>query len=246
MLKQSIILVTLIGGAYANQIESNITIKDIHGTVESGSWVNMRIEQSIKALPGTTLYKAKTTDNIYNQNFSEILIPTGSIINGIYHNNGNSCYFEVQNINVNGRKIAVESTDYTLINAPLPNQTPCNPKLDYEKHQLLEFQTLVDFKNLDVIAVTQIKKATQPNELVQAFGNQQYYITKITQLENGLQSINVRVNDKAFNVNNLVPIWFDDYGLAHGLNYFRVYDSNGNVNYLTLSHYERFGLGVIK
>ena len=242
-------------------IKASIMMKTTHGVVQSGTWFNLALQDSIAPEQGSQSFTAKLIDPIYNEDFSEVLIPANSKVTGTYKNNGSSCSFEVENISYNNtrtRVLDVGGTDielqpgaYSTINASLPNQPECNPKIGYQAHQLLEFQTKVDIAGLDPVARNADYVAEdKPDNFVQAYGNSDYTIVGITRFTNGLMQVSVKFNDESIK-NKLVPVYYDEFGIPHPLNYTFIAteampSSNNIKSYLVLSRYNNFGFGILE
>jgi hypothetical protein len=225
------------------KLKSNSLIKNGHGLVEAGSWVNMKLQTPLIVKQQVQTFTAKTVDPVYNHDFSEVLIPANSIVSGEYNNDGDFCSFSINKISFKDTEIQLKQGAYSTVSATLPNQPACNPEMAYMAGQLLEFQTKVDIPNLDVIANIKQRSKVSHDNFIEAYGNSQYVIKDISRFDNGLmqievQLVNVDIKDK------LVPVYYDDYGIAHGLNYQLTRLGNSEYSYLMLSNYDSFGFGI--
>ena len=133
----------------------------------------------------------------------------------------------------------------------MPNQPECNPKMSYQVHQLLEFQTKVDIAGLEPISRNNnyIAEDKQDN-FVQAYGNSDYAITGITKFTNGLMQVSVKFNNDSIK-SKLVPVYYSELGMPHALNYTfitteAIPSSRNTSSYLILSHYNNFGFGILE
>ena len=255
-------------------IKANIEFKNTHGVVASGTWFSMTLQDNLIASTGSQAFTATLVDPIFNQNMTEGLIPANAVVNGTYRNDGKTCSFEIDTISFNddiqvskhGSKhkakqpvvyggtteIGLAPGAYSAVNATLPNQPECNPSFNYGAGQHMEFQTKVDIAGLEPIVTYKdyIIKENKDNFL-QTYGNSSYAVSGITKFTNGFMQINVRFYDKSIR-NKLVPVYFDETGLPHSLNFTLVAtDSmqtgvNDTSSYLILSHYNNFGFGVLQ
>jgi hypothetical protein len=236
----------------SNYIKANLIMKNVHSTVNAGTWFSLSLRDGLNPAGGTQRFTATLNDQIYNKNFTEGLIPAKAIISGIYKNDGKSCSFEIDSISFKGTDIALQPGAYTTVNASLPNQSECDSSMNYNAGQLLEFQTKVDIPDLTPISYTKdyIVQST-PDNFVQAYGNSDYYITGITKFTNGLMQVKVKFNDLSLK-DKLVPVYYDDLGLPHCLNFTFMATEDGALDqlnntysYLVLGHYNNFGFGVL-
>ena len=240
--------VIIVGISTANasglKLSSSSLIKNGHGLVEMGSWINMKLQTPLLAKEQVQAFTAKTVDPVYNHDFSELLIPANSTVTGTYNNDGEECSFSINKISFKDTEIQLKHGAYSAINAALPNQPACNPEIGYSVGQLLEFQTKIDIANLDVIASVKQNSKTLHDNFIEAYGNSQYIIKDISRFDNGLMQIIVDIRDSDIK-NKLVPVYYDDYGIAHSLN-FQVKDMGYNeYSYLMLGHYDSFGFGML-
>ena len=268
-MKKHLIAMLLVFSGYiyaensSQHIKANIEMKNVHGVVASGTWFSLELQDNIVASTGTQHFTATLVDPIFNQNMTEGLIPAKAVINGTYRNDGSTCSFEIERISYNNtrtRVLDVGGTDidlqpgaYTKVNATTPNQLECNPSYNYGSRQHLEFQTKVDIAGLDPIVHYSKDYVVKPSPLnfVQAFGTSSYAITGITKFTNGFMQVKVKFYDKSLR-DKLVPVYFDEFGLAHCLNYTLISTDeqlsvvNDTNSYLILSHYNNFGLGIVE
>ena len=237
-------------------IKANIEFKNAHSVVASGTWFSMTLQSNLIASLGAqqtrvSSFTATLVDPILNQTFSEVLIPAKAVVRGTYHNDGKTCSFEIETISYKDTDIGLAPGAYSTVNATLPNQLECNPNFNYGSGQHMEFQTKVDIAGLDPIvhySKDYVVKNSQDN-FVQAYGNSSYAISGITKFTNGFMQINIRFYDKSIR-NKLVPVYFDEAGLPHSLNFALIArDTQTSVNdtnsYLILSHYNNFGFGIL-
>lgn len=232
-------------------IKANIELKNAHSVVSSGTWFSMDLTTDLVASTGTQKFSATLVDPIYNQNFSEGLIPAKAVVNGTYHNDGSTCSFEIDSISFKGTEIGLAAGAYSIVNATVADQPECNPRFNYGQGQHMEFQTKVDIP--DLIPINRIKDYTvvknDTDDFVQAYGNSDYAITGITKFTNGLMQVNVRFYDSSIR-EKLVPVYFDEAGLAHCLNFTIIATDlqtgvNDTSSYLVLAHYNNFGFGIL-
>lgn len=236
-------------GASNKFINANIQLKNIHGVVSAGTWFNLALQDNIIPSNESQLFTAKLVDPIINQNLSEGLIPANAIVTGTYRNDSKKCSFEIDNISFKGTDIDLFPGAYTTVSAPLPNQPECDPELSYRVGQQLEFQTKVDIEDLTpIIQYKNFKIINKPDNFVQSFGNDDYAISGITKFTNGLMKVSV----KFYNVSikdKLVPVYFDEFGLPHCLNFSLMTEEENNQNtysYIFIDKYNKFGFGVLE
>lgn len=250
-MKKLLSILLIFGAISANaaghHLKSRLMMKRISGTVESGSWINMKLEDNLTAKEGIQKYTAKTVDPIYNKKFSEILIPSGALIHGEYHNDGSTCSFSVDTIEFDDTEIELKKGAYTTVSASLPDQADCGSNVNYMSGQLMEFQMRVDIADLYVIEKIKPEKLeAEMEDFVEAYGNEDYAVTDIIRYTHDLMQVTVRLNNDAVDRNKLVPLYYDDLGVAHNLNYLVVPLDNNTYIYLVLAHYDRFGFGVME
>lgn len=233
--------------AAGHRMKSRLMMKKISGTVESGSWINMKLEDNLLAKEGVQKYTAKTVDPIYNKKFTEVLIPAGALVHGEYRNDGNSCSFSVNTIEFKDTEIELKKGAYTTITASLTEQADCGLTVNYMSGQLMEFQMKVDIPDLYVIEKIKPEKLeAETEDFVEAYGNEDYTVTDIVKYTHNLMQVTVRINNDAVDRNKLVPLYYDDLGVAHNLNYMMVPLGNNVYVYLVLAHYDRFGFGLME
>ena len=85
--------------------------------------------------------------------------------------------------------------------------------------------------------------------LVQSFGNADYAITGTTKFTNGLMKVSVKFYNLSIK-NKLLPVYFDEFGLAHFLNFTLITEEGENnyqdtYSYLVLAKYNKFGFGIL-
>lgn len=247
-MKYTLLFTALLSITYANaaSLNSETIVKNTHGVVDAGTWVSMALENGLTAKQGAQKYSARTLDPIYNKKMTEILIPQGATISGTYNNDGKTCSLSVDTISFKGTDISLKPGAYSEVNLSQLNHIGCNVSTDYPENQLMEFQFKVDIKTLDVIKT--VKNAINPtdNNYVQSYGDSDYKIRDITNFTNGLMQVTVVMNKDELNSNNLVPVYFDDLGMAHNLNYYAVPLGDNVYAYEMLSHYDKWGFGVME
>ena len=149
--------------------------------------------------------------------------------------------------------IELQPGAYTKVNASMPNQPECNPNINYVPAQLLEFQTKVDIEGLTPVAYNKdyYIKNSQDN-FVQTYGNSDYAITAITKYTNGLMKVSVKFFNNSLK-NKLVPVYFDDFGISHGLSFDMVttedrpFDNlNNTYSYMFTGVHPKFGFGILE
>ncbi|MDQ5921375.1 MAG: hypothetical protein QG673_1433 [Pseudomonadota bacterium] len=235
--------------ADALQVESK------QGVIHAGTWFNLSLQQEIVANSNGDFsnqnFIARVVDQIYSQDFSEILIPKGALVKGVYSSNGKSCSFEINTIEFKYTQITLYPGAYSIVNASLPGQIECNSKLDYSINQQLEFKSLVDINGLEQVGLNKdyvIKPS--PDSFVQIVGNSAYVVSNIQRFTNGLMEVSVEFKDKSLKA-KLLPVYYDDYGIVHFLNYAIVINQdmlwqNDTQSYLILGSHDRFGFGTLK
>lgn len=226
-----------------------------HGVIHAGTWFNLSLQQEIVANSNGDFsnqnFIARVVDPIYSQDFSEILIPKVALVKGVYHNNGKSCSFEINTIEFKNTQITLYPGAYSIVNASLPGQIECNSKLDYSINQQLEFKSLVDINGLEPVILNKdyVTKSSS-DSFVQTVGNIAYTVTNIQRFTNGLMEVSVEFKDKSLKA-KLLPVYYDDYGIVHFLNYAIVINQdmlwqNDTQSYLILGSHDRFGFGTLK
>lgn len=231
-------------------LKANIQAKNIHGVVSAGTWFNLALQDNIIASTGSQHFTATLVDPILNENLSEGLIPAKSTINGTYRNNGSKCSFEIDSITFKGTTIDLLPGAYSNVIASLPNQPDCNPNMNYSPSQQLEFQTKVDIENLTpIVRYKDYTITNKQDNFVQSFGNSDYRITGITKFTDGLMEVSVKFYNLSIK-DKLVPVYFDEFGLPHCLNFTLITeDENSNYeniySYLVLAKYNKFGFGIL-
>lgn len=246
-------------------IKNANVVKNIHGVVESGTWFNFILQNSItapnKGQDSIEQFTAKLVNPIYNKNFTELLIPVqtitqksgnkgkptinktiaGAILTGIYKNDGNRCTFIIETIHFKDTEIELKPGAYSTVNASLPNQPGCNSKLNYTSGQLLEFQIKVDISDLYPIRFDKnLQELSTQDHYVQSYGTSDYAITGITKFTNGFTQVIIRFYDNNIK-DKLVPVFYDDFDLPHQINFMRISDT-----YLLGANYQKFGFGILK
>jgi hypothetical protein len=270
-------LIAMVSICHANNqvaIKEATIVKNVHGIVESGTWFNFVLQNSITTPNGGQSsmqpFTAKLVSPIYNKNFTELLIPTqtmiqkprkkgkppvnkviaGAILTGAYKNDGDTCTFIIETISFNDTEIEFKPGAYSTVNASLPNQSECNSKLNYSSGQLLEFQIKVDIPNLYPIRFDKnLKELSTQNSYVQAYGNSDYVITEITKFTNGFMQVAVKFYDNDIK-DKLVPVFYDEFDIPHQINFLRV-DGQQSRNFSTSTYllgadYQKFGFGVLE
>lgn len=239
-MKQCLMVILAMAVSLSYGVEPDeVVIRDTHGVVASGSWVNMRLESSCEGKSVECPYLAKTIDPVYNHEFTELLIPANSLVSGLYHNDGKSCYFSVDKISFKNTEITLKSGAYSTVIAA-GGRLACNPDDNYLAGQVLEFKMLQDIKDLDEVAVPTNKAVS--NDLVVAIANPDYTINDISDYGSLLQ-VRVKFNNPEL-AGKLIPIFYDDNGIGHHINY-KVSSIGANESaYLMLGTHDNFGFGV--
>lgn len=249
----------------SNQIKDANVVKNIHGVVESGTWFNFILQNSITAphegQDSIEQFTATLVNPVYNKNFTELLIPVqtitqksrnkgkptinkiiaGAILTGIYKNDGNRCTFIIETISFKDTEIQFKPGAYSTVNASLPNQPGCNSKLNYTSGQLLEFQIKFDIPDLYPISFDKnLQELSTQDKYVQSYGTSDYVITGLTKFTNGFTQVTLRFYDNDIK-DKLVPVFYDDFDLPHQINFMRISDT-----YLMWANYQKFGFGILK
>lgn len=223
----------------------------VAGVISSGTWFNLSLEQLIMPIKGEEAFSAKIVDPIYNQAFSAILIPANAKVSGTYRNTGNRCVFAINTIKFKNTEIELHSGAYSVVNASVPKQIECNPHLSYGINQQLEFKTLVAISGLEPFSYNRSYVTLHSRDsFVQTVGNEDYMINGIQKYSNGLMQVGVKFIDKSLK-SKLLPVYYDDYGIVHFLNYTLVTDPDSlgqsdTQSYLMLGDHDKFGFGILK
>lgn len=247
-------MIAVLGNANASiaaniPIKAKLIINNVHGVVSEGSWFNLELQNSIVPEDGSQSFTAKTSVPIFNKDFSEGLITAKAVVNGTYYNDGKTCSFNIENISFGDTEIEFLSGALSVVNASQPNQPDCNPMIGYEQNQALEFQTKVDIENLDPIWNNKefIIKNSQ-DDFAQTYGNSDYAIGSIVKYTNGLMKVRVKFNSSSIK-DKLVPVYFDDFGVSHALNFNLVSDKtqlNNSYSYIFAGTHRKFGFGILE
>lgn len=248
------ILILIIAGlstsAYAvkTRVSPGITINNtVNGVVESGNWFNMKLQDDFTPQIGAQEYTAKIVAPIFDKTQTQVLIPANSIVKGKYVNDGNSCYFTADTINFKDTQIDLKSGAYTDIDAALPNLPECSANTSYFSGQLLIFQSKVAIPNLNIVQRMQPEHfKASADSYVQAVKTNDYSISNLTKYVNGFVQATIKINSDGLDVNKLVPIYYDDYGIPHNLNYVAIPVARDVYEYRMYSSSDNFGFGVME
>lgn len=250
-MKKLLIALSIISGLASasnldDMLEPGIVIKNVHGVLESGTWFNLSLLTNVNASLGTQNFTARLNEPIYNQNFEELLIPANSIATGTYSNSGESCSFNVTQIQFDNQRVELLASNYTKISLPLPAMLTCDPKKNYLQTQIMDFKSNKDieiaplsYNKMNLVAVTN-------NTFVQTFGkNDRYVITKIINFTNGLMEVTVKFNEPEY-INRFIPVFYDNYEIPHPINFTKHLINDGSeVSYIFTSRYSKFGFALI-
>lgn len=248
------LLIILIAGfstsafALKAKVTPGITISNsVRGTVESGNWFSLSLQNEITPEIGSQEFVAKTVAPIFDRTQTNVLIPANSLVKGKYVNNGDSCSFSIDSISFKDTQVGLLPGAYTNINAVLPNLPECSPTANYMSGQLMVFQLKVAIPNLDVIKrfspETFIKSA---DSYVQSVKTNDYAISNMSKYSNGFVQATIKLNDNWLDITKLVPIYYDEYGIPHNLNYYCVPVAKNVYEYRFYSVSDSFGFGVME
>ncbi len=81
---------------------------------------------------------------------------------------------------------------------------------------------------------------------VQAVKTNDYSISNLTKYVNGFVQATIKINSDGLDVNKLVPIYYDDYGIPHNLNYVAIPVARDVYEYRMYSSSDNFGFGVME
>lgn len=234
----------------SSDTSGTVGIENIHKVLESNTWFYISLQNNVLPEFGMQNFTATMNYAIYNKDFSEVLIPDNAIVYGTYQNDAVSCRFNINKIIFKGTEISFKSKDYSTVSTIFPGKLACNPKMKYLSPQLLEFKTNVAINNLAPVDYNRvyIPLNTQDN-FVQAFGSSDYSIRSITKFTNKLMKVVIEYKDQAI-VSKIIPVFYDNYGQAHQLNFTteEVKINNLKTNqivYIFTSAYDKFGFGTL-
>lgn len=234
------------------------------GMILAGTWFNMSLQNKLVASKNNQKFEAKTLDIIYSKDFSKALVPAGAIVKGIYNSDDNKCSFEINSVQFQNTTINLSPGTYSTVITALGHV--CNPKINYNESQILDFQLKMDILNLKPIFYNldyYIEDSSNDDLVELSTGDDDYAINRITQFTNGLIQVSVLFVDRS-NLSstvptpvNLVPVFYDEDRSLHPLNFIRedIMDDmkkpkNKQIligyRYLFSNHYKNMAFGIME